>query len=801
MTTRAQMLASDSRRMHVDVRFNGLAPYLSDGDWGAAGDARYRWCVSRPAYASSQPAHLHRPYLVEPLPELLSEEIDPAQGGVPSLSGCTVRIADKDGFFTSLVTTDAPARTILSADISAAATSFNVAAGSQLSDSSTIYIGAEEMRVTELVGNAVTVTRGWGGTDAYPHYANDRVYTSSRLFRGMTFDIVVSPADASDDGEEQIIGSYVVEGISLDETFGCWEISGTSLLRSLHKQIPRQQRQLKIRTFDAVRGVIEFEPDALFPVDLSTFSLWSPGVGQDTNNPPIDFYLMADSEIIGMRLGNVLGATASNTVVQACYVSKRGVLGSKQTELKPGTVLKEVLISGAESDNIPSSFRWSPSATDPFSWETDPSWVRSPHMVDLMLNILTSPHDDSGIIARGQNYDLGGDYGGNWSCIPGESGFGAGISSSRIDFDSFGELKARTPRWVFPQFVLGEDDTMTVAMLLEKHFLKPMGCRLIEADGQIRIVRSTLPLLGTSAQNIDHTNILVEEVDRHKYRARVKAAITAEEQISGITYVVGRDKQEITFLASDYEELFGLRGIYPVSDRHETIAVPGGDPALAEVYGAVALARLWKTYKPHWIVDTEVDIAAAWDLFSGDYVELTFSGLPNLRTGLRGWTGVLGEMFQREHQLTKEEGFFSALRILAYAENLRVGRIAPCAYVTGVASNVATVEPNRYTSSDATLGLPQHDLTPFVQDDVLILLDHEGNQIGTDEEEVSSVNVGSDEITLSGNFSGALAANTILCVARFDDAFSRQTGRYSFAADRATQTTGTAGEVFVWSDG
>jgi len=75
-----------------------------------------------------------------------------------------------------------PEASVLTQDVSATATTINVADGSIFQPEMVITVeGSDEvMKVTAVSGNTLTVTRGWGGTTAEAHSANSEVKIISR---------------------------------------------------------------------------------------------------------------------------------------------------------------------------------------------------------------------------------------------------------------------------------------------------------------------------------------------------------------------------------------------------------------------------------------------------------------------------------------------------------------------------------------------------------------------------------------------------------------------------------------------
>jgi hypothetical protein len=112
---------------------------------------------------------------------------------------------------------------------------------------------------------------------------------------------------------------------------------------------------------------------------------------------------------------------------------------------------------------------------------------------------------------------------------------------------------------------------------------------------------------------------------------------------------------------------------------------------------------------------------------------------------------------------------------------------------------VAVVSGNRYTSTDTPGGLPTEDQIAFEAGDELRLINRDGSSASSDVERI--LGIVADEVTLSGDFGGALAAGLVLTTADAGQATARQLARYVFAADAATQTiAGTGEQVWRWGE-
>lgn len=758
--TWVQNLASDARRLAVYAKLEGFGPAgLSDSELAAAGDdGRYRLCITSPEWSAAEPPALWRELLDE-MPGLLDEQV-PYGGGVPSRGGVTLYVLDGDNLLTSTLRIDRPAATIVAQpSVNSSQTSFSVGSGAALSAGDVLYIGAEAMRCTDVTGSTVTVERGYLGTDAAEHRQSDRVYTSTPFLLGRRIELYIAPADAADSSEEQLLGEYVVDGVEWDQLLNVWQITGDSVLRYLDRVVPREVRQSTIHSVDGDQ--LRFSE----PFDV----LFDPALSKSTSGP--DVYMWHDGEVFGAEVRSA----------RAVVVTHRGLFGTKEKDFEPGESVRQVFAAGAVGDALPGSFQ---RATGPAP-DDDPTsptgWVRTAHWVDLLLTVLCSPVS---YLDAGDNYDNSHDnYSGIW-------GYGMGLPASLIDFDSFERVRHRTRGYDFPNFILGAEEAMPASELVSKHFLEPMGAYLTIQGGKVALVLPRLPLLGEATATLGADDFLMSKTDRLTYEPRVRLKLGTEDHGGTVTYVIGPQEQEVTFSAADFAATYGLvEELYDRESGDVRIAVPGGDVSLSSVYQSRAAARLVRLHKPRMGLSGDVDIASAWSTPPGTFVSVTLPELPDLATGTRGWTAMLCEVRQRQHQVTEDDGAYSVVGLMAFGSVLKAARIAPAAYIVDASAYPAAIDvsANRYTSTDAPSDLPNNDADSFTIGDVLKLVNLDGTDAAPGET-ATVTDISNDTIELDSDFNGALADGLVLTYANYDDCTATQTGRYSFMCDRATQT-------------
>lgn len=758
-----QWLAARSRPTHVDVRIEGFGAYLDGPDTIAANfDARYRLSFGQqPSYAAGQPAHLWRPILCT-MPDLTGESVDLFGGFPRRLGGLTLELLDHRDFLTDLMRTEAGAVAVLDEDLDSSETAITVASAAGIADDSLIFIGGECMAVDSIAGAVLTVRRGWAGTDARAHLTGDRVYAYTRHLLGRRAVVVLAPEDATDADEEQVVGEYVIDGCSWSRDLNRWILTGKSQLKYLDRALPRIART---GTISRVEGNYLFLEQVQGETNVFNWRHWI-GSNLDSSLPPTTAFIEVDGEIIG----------ASPAFRTGLQVTARGLLGTAQTDLAVGQRVTQVFVA---SRDVPgASFRVArgPSPSDDLGTDTD--WVKTDHWVDLILALLTSPASAFDPFGPGGNYDAAYD---NWSVLP--VGFGLGIPAALIDFASFVDARARTADFRFPNFVLGRGEApRSVADLLDE-FLKCLGAYLYIDGQRIGLALPRLPLLGEQLITITADDVLTDGAE-----PRLAAATNTELHAPGVTYVVGPTNAEITFTNAEYGDTYGQRGDY-VTDRDPArIYVPSGDPALRHVYGARAEARLYRLHRPNIQLDLDLDPEQAWNLTPGTVVGVTLGELVDRANGVRGWTSVVGEVLTRQPQLDANEGPSVRASIITYGPSTKVARVTPAAIITAVSTNTVTVAANRYTATDA-VGYPDQDVNGFVVGDVVRIVDHSGADASIGNTQiVQSINPGTNQITLDGDFDSDLQDDLILVYTDYDQATATQHGRFAFAADRATQT-------------
>lgn len=779
MVTWAQHLAATDRQWAIIVRIEGVGPFLNDADLTAADDdARYRFCIAVPSYASSQPSMLWRPYLTEPFPQILTEEVDPF-GGFPKLGTISVSILDVDNFLTQLLRTEAAAATALTEDLDAAETAIDVGSGARVNDDSVAYVGGEAFRVTSISSNTVTADRGYLGTIAAPHVTNDRVraYIPNVLGRRLT--LHVAPLNGDSTADERLVGEYVIDGMRWDRNFNAYVFHGKSQLKYLDRALPRESRVAELVNFHPNQSAPHLiEVRTVAGADIIDWAHWTGSQADDSARPAAFFF----------RRGGAGGPIAAGRApYRTLFELQRGeVVSSPDDPLEVGDLLTQVFV--ADPTEPAASFRWAPGPS-PETDLTANGWLVTAHWVDIILSLLTSPSTAFDGFAPGENYDA--TYG-NWSVLP--VGYGLGVPAALIDFASFVDVRNRTADFIFPYFVYGDEESQSAATLISDHFLRPMGAYFSLDSGTIRLILPRLPTLDEVTTTIGHDEILAVDTEPGVRVPESESSINSELHASGVKYLVGPDRVPITFNSGEFADTYGQRGSYVSDDQTVVIPVPGGSPRLRDLYAQRAQARLFRLHKPNVELEQDVDAGTnGWAAVVGSLVAVTLGEIPDRANGTRGWTEVIADVLAREVRIDSERGVHIHQRLLAYTTQARVGRVTPAARVSAVAANVATVLANRYTATDAQSPLPNADAEIFQEDDFVILANPDGSIVDPVPEQV--LNVTGNDITLSGDFSGALATGLLLIFGNYDDVDPQQRVAYAFAADRANQTVDASNDA------
>ena len=145
-----------------------------------------------------------------------------------------VNLVDVDNTLTSEWRTERGPITLASAAITKDATSVTVLDASNIAAGDVIYMGTEAMKVGGKSSNDLTsLTRGYLGTDAASHAANEEVYLSTPYLRGRRIKMYVVPIDADSVSDLHLFGTYHVDSFALSEDLNSYVLEGKSALKSV----------------------------------------------------------------------------------------------------------------------------------------------------------------------------------------------------------------------------------------------------------------------------------------------------------------------------------------------------------------------------------------------------------------------------------------------------------------------------------------------------------------------------------------------------------------------------------------
>jgi hypothetical protein len=776
VTDFATNIARDDQSWTWILRIDGLGPALSGAELAAAdSDGRYRFCTAIPDYAASMPSSVWQDLLTE-IPAPLRERVTDL-GGATELGSLTIELLDGDDLLTQEIRTERPPLTRLSQTIDTNDTSVGVDSTTGLSADDNVWNGAEAMRITVVGGSSITVQRGALNTDPTVHDEDSEVYQSINFLRGRRAYLHIAPIDGDSSADEEELGAWVIDSLEWSEDLNRWVLLASSQLKPLARQIPLQPRRMRA---EAVNGDPSNDAEVILSIPPQTrasdLRLWT------TNTTPDVFYVRHESGEVMTLTGDANGFVGTRL-----RTYRRDLLRTGRAELKADEVFHQVFMA---EPSAPGSFRYSPGPS-PSTSRTSGTWTPVAHFIPVMAILLTSSaREGDGLELT--NYVAAR---GNFASLP--PGFGVGYPAGNIDWDSWFDVWNRTPDYLFPYFVFG-DEAVEFGELVTHNFLRPMGAYFITSAGLAKIVLPRLPLIGSAVLTIGEANILKRPVGgRRQYLPRVSVRRDRASQASAIRYIVGPNtKAPVTFHSAEFGATFGQGGYYGTDEKPIDIHVPAGDPDTPEIYARRGLSRLWRTRRPRIEVDGDFDASVWSGLPLGDVGELTLAELPNLAAGLRGWDSVLVQHLEAEPrgQEGAGGGFYTNSRMLGYGPDVRIGRVAPSAHIVEVSDGViAIVTTNRYTHTDAQSPLPTNDAAGFHVDDVVRILNLDGTDAGGGATE-TVVSVAGDDIELSGDFGGLMAAGQVLDYANYDDADPQQTSRYAFMSDATNLTPGSSND-------
>lgn len=786
MSTFAQTIAAFDQRWSWLVLIDGVGLALSNGNLALVdSDGRIRWCISTPDYADNS-TNNWREYLTA-LPQILPERPDPL-GGLPEKGELSFSILDVNNELTSLIRPEANPVTALAEDLDSSETLVDVEDGSAYSNISLLFIGSECMRVTSVSTNTLTVLRGYLGTDAVSHKEGDSCFTHCNYLKNRRVTLKLVPTNADDAGEEQTEVTAVIDTCYFDPLFSTWHFAAITQLKYLDRIAPLEPRSATAHYGPDIEGNLPHEFTISFNEMAPVRPIW-------TTNTDHLFFLKNGDEVTGVTVyRSEVGIYPRAASIK---LGGRGLLGTSVEDLDRNHPLFQVMISDI---SLESDFRYSPGPT-PSEDRTSGTWTKTDHWVDLILCImLSSAHPDDNLELV--NYETAGtDFArSNFSSLP--IGYGLGLPSALVDWTSWESVRQRTADCRFPRFVYGAEP-MPFGELVAENFLRPLGAYIIFRDGLAKIVLPRTPLLGESTITLGASDILAREVGRNVYEPRIAEATIDLSHTSGsVIYYLGPNELPLTVSSGSYTSTYGQRGYYGDSDKPVEVTVPGASEGDQHLWLRKATNRLARRHRPRlsMLVDTGLENYSAGP---GDFARVTLNEVPDFRTGTRDWSSVPSEILEREIISDEEDGVYARWRLLGYGSDQRVARIAPSAIIESFVGDVATVAANRFTSADALNGLPTTDAAAFTVGDLVRLVDLTGAALtstgaGSPPESIDGIS--GNDITLSGDFGGLLAADTILVFADAAEADTPQYESFAFMGAR-NAAPAVAGSIDLYEYG
>lgn len=771
MVSFAAAAARRDQRWVPIVTIEGIGDYA--GQW--------KLCSEVPTYASGDATY--KPWLRE-MPGILSESVDPV-GGVAKSGELSFDVVDIDDAITAALRSDRAPTTELNGALTAGATSATVKDGSGITaGSSVIYIGAEAIRVVARSGNSLsTITRAWLGTDAAAHADTNPVLLSTPYLRSRRVRLYLTPGDGDSSTDETLMGTYHLDGIALSPDLGSYQITARSQQSYLGRLVCSTPRRYRVRGWTG--------SPALPVLILEKTDTVAPPRASNQDWPGSDEWCRVGKEILR---GNFLGG---GTNIDHFQTTARGQAGTEPAEIKVGDVAAQVYVSDMGTHG---SFRFSPGPS-PSTSRASGTWTVSANWVDLMLALMTSSFDSADGLEL-TNYNGSGTpdaIRSNWSSLP--IGVGAGIAVARIDVESFIKVRNRTMGYNFPALIIG-DESMPLATLLEKHFLRPIGANLTISNDKLSLILRRSPLADEATTAVGNDSILADSeegggsaVMAPRLSAQQDMALLISSVVFNLTDADGTERK-IIGLQGDSLGLYGPAAYYASDTRSLELDLPSARTDAGGVSAFVQnelVPRLLDLFgRPLWRVTFETDIS-----LHGTYVGTVFAvsnaELPNTLLGTRGWTSVPCAITERTLVLGEHGASFRWV-VLGSGHLPRTGRIAPSAIITSVVSNTATVAANRYTSTDASGELPSTDASAFTAGDILALAALDGVRSGSTQT-ISSIT--GNDIALNGNFGGTLASGKVLIYADRGDAAAQQYNSFVYWADRTNHTVGSSTDT-VW---
>jgi len=731
---------------------NGLFYYCSTVPDFAASDANWRGWIRAGAW-----------------PDVISETVSP-MGGLPEAGNIALNLVDIDNTLTGEWRTERGPVTLVNGAVTDAATTITVDDAARLSAGEVVFMGTEAIKIGAISTNDLTgVTRGYLGTDALKHGDDEEVYVSTPYLRGRRVKMYVCPADAGSVSDLHLFGTYHVDSFSMSDDLNSYVLQGRSALKYLDRLVSHDPLVPEF--------IINNNQNGAGRLFLSQPGPFDPWVEQSA-------LMKFGDEIVKVQ-------TEEETAPVIVQVNERGYLGTQAgtADLKDGDP-GEWIIGADTADPGPGGFRfigrsWAQlSAPEKAGINRESHlWQRSAHWVDIMLCLFTSSAGDDDL-----ELVNGSDIHGTWASLP--KGYGLGIPASVIDFDSFIRIKNETPDFLFRSFHIGPK-AEKIKDIISSQILEPVGAYITTETGSISLRMPKIPLLNSALTTWDSGVLLSKSTGDRRRLSDLRISQDVSKVATTVSFVVSNrsgGQATHTFTDSSFEGWSVGRTYYAKDEKPLVFEVPAirneGSESFVKRLG---MRKLFRFRRPMWAIKTGTGL----DQYArtpGDLIGITHDELPDTSTGARGWSDVACEIVGREIAVN-DDGAKIGFDLVAFTE-ARVGRVSASGYILSVTgpdgSGNYTLDLNSNTYTDAaSLGsLPVTDAASFRALDVVTLASLDGADAASTATQIVQ-SVSGDQVVLDGNFSGSLAAGTVLV---FSDRASSIAAQYDYFVYFAGQT-------------
>lgn len=745
----------------------------------------------------------YKPWLTsEPLIDQV--EANPL-GGIASRGQLQFSILDKQeyrndpGAITRMFGVESSPVASLSQSVSSSSqTTFYCHSVTNLSSGSFYWIGMETVKVSSVLtgNNSVVVERGKLGTTAFKHSSLSGLFSKNPRIAGRKAALNLA-FDKLNPDEDQIDEWYIEECEQSPDL-----MSYVFKARTQHKWFDRNIASGEILEGDLrnlIAGMGDFnQHNSTKPRTMAAWTNSDTLLFPRSSSRPIG-YLKNEKSVVEVAF---IGGSAVQAIEFHNDATGASVFAaeSKVESWQIGSIVRECLV--ADADLLAASFRYQAPSNETSSRSTG-TWIKTDHPVDVLLIMLLSSHrteDDLELV----NYTAGQ---GNFSSLP--PGWGIGVPASKIDFDSFAEVKRRLGRVRVQNLVIHEK--LTFRKWAEQEILKPFGLILNIVNGLITLIKPVVPWETTSGTAVGEDDILITE----EKKLDIQSSLLIAEQASSVQITaetIGGTKKERTFNDIEFPELQSSNGSYEYDNRQIPIvanAVRDLRMLMPRAHALLFIAR-----RPLWRITFRTDLSF-YETSVGDVFRLTQRLLPNLGTS-RDWSGVPCQIINKK--LSLRDGTI-AWTVIAYGKGLNVCSISPSARITGLLGVTGSeyrigIAANAYTDALTATGggwLKNTDGQSFTVGDYLYITDPSGANFGTARGEVTAVGTGSINIVSSSTFITNLRLGYILEYADALDlagSFPAETAanpfqrdNFGYIADQGTLTLGnTTGSAKIFGD-